>query len=387
MFIFDIADPGAFALPWTRRNGIVIRQEAHSMSTQLELFKATMNHESHDEYLFYAGFTADLERRFRAYVGLSDEESIHDHFGMYRPVPVSLRATEDLVAPDFSSYYEGVDMPEGSYIDANGTLHVPGSMYHFTHYVCPLRNATTMDDLESFPYSNVDGYTDSHMKAQVDAAHAEGRVTVCSLTHMYEDAWQIRGYEEFLVDIYERPEFCEYILDRIKDRNIRKAVAAAKAGVDFIHSGDDVANQNALMFSLDHWRLLMKSRWAEVYAAAKAIKPDIKIWYHSDGNIEEIVPELIEIGVDILNPVQPECMNVETLKQLYGKQLVFDGTIGTQTTMPFGTADDVRSVIRDRIATLGQDGALILSPTHVLEPEVPIENIMAFIEEATHVST
>ena len=357
------------------------------MPTQLELFKATVNHEPHDQILSYAGFTTDLERRFREYAKIGKDENILDHYGMYRPLSVSMREPADLTPPDFSGYFEDVEMPEGSYIDAKGTLHVPGSMHHFTHYVCPLRNAKTMSDIESFAYPNVDGYTDDHMKDQVDKIHAEGRVAVSSLTHMYEDAWQIRGYEEFLVDIYERPEFCEYILDRIKDRNIRKAVAAAKAGVDFIHSGDDVANQNALMFSLDHWRLLMKSRWAEVYAAAKAIKPDIKIWYHSDGNIEEIVPELIEIGVDILNPVQPECMNVETLKQLYGKQLVFDGTIGTQTTMPFGTADDVRSVIRDRIATLGQDGALILSPTHVLEPEVPIENIMAFIEEATHVST
>jgi uroporphyrinogen decarboxylase len=199
---------------------------------------------------------------------------------------------------------------------------------------------------------------------------------------MYEDSWQIRGYEQFLIDIYERIEFCEYILDRIQERNIKKAVAAARAGVDYLHTGDDVANQNALMFSIEHWRRLMKSRWAAVYAAAKAANPKIKIWYHSDGNISAIVPELIEIGVDILNPLQPECVDVELLKKLYGQKVVFDGTVGTQTTMPFGTPEDVRRVVRRRIETLGGDGALILSPTHVLEPEVPMENIMAFIEEA-----
>jgi uroporphyrinogen decarboxylase len=108
----------------------------------------------------------------------------------------------------------------------------------------------------------------------------------------------------------------------------------------------------------------------------------VRIWYHSDGNIAEIIPELIEIGVDILNPVQPECMDLVRLKQDFGDRLVFDGTIGTQSTMPFGTPEDVRTVVRDRIAKLGGDGALILSPTHVLEPEVPIENIRAFFDAA-----
>jgi uroporphyrinogen decarboxylase len=112
----------------------------------------------------------------------------------------------------------------------------------------------------------------------------------------------------------------------------------------------------------------------------RSINPDIQIWYHSDGNITDIIPELIDIGVTILNPLQPECLDIHKLKQEYGKHLVFDGTVGTQTTMPFGTPDEVRRVIRERKEKLGQDGALILSPTHVLEPEVPIENILAFVE-------
>jgi uroporphyrinogen decarboxylase len=352
------------------------------MATQLELFRATMNHERHDGFLFYAGFTADLERRFKEHIGIGEKESIQEHFGMYRPAFVNMVPPKDFVAPDFSKYFEGVPMPPGSYIDGKGTLHVPGSMHHFTHYVAPLRNATTMDDLERFIYPNVRGYDDSAMKGHVDAAHAAGRVAACSITHMYEEAWQIRGYEEFLIDIYERPQFCDFILDRLKERNLAKAVAAAKAGVDYLHTGDDVANQNTLMFSIDHWRSLMKSRWAEVYSAAKAIKPDIKVWYHSDGNITSIVDELIEIGVDILNPVQPECVDVEDLAKRYGDRLVFDGTIGTQTTMPFGTPDEVRRVIRDRKRMFASGGALILSPTHVLEPEVPFENILAFIDES-----
>ncbi len=122
----------------------------------------------------------------------------------------------------------------------------------------------------------------------------------------------------------------------------------------------------------------IKERWAKVYAAAREIKPDIQIWYHSDGNIEEIIPEMIEIGLTVLNPVQPECIDVVKLKKLYGKKMVFDGTVGTQTTMPFGSPEEVKKVVRTRKKELGYDGVLMLSPTHVLEPEVSVENIEAF---------
>ena len=218
------------------------------------------------------------------------------------------------------------------------------------------------------------------MAAQVRAAHALGKVASCWVGHMYEDAWQIRGYEEFLMDMILRPEWCELILDRITEKNLAVACAAARAGVDIIATGDDVANQQTMMFGLDMWRKFMKTRWAAVYAAARAIKPDVQIWYHSDGNIERIIPELIEIGVTILNPVQPECLDPVMVKQKYGAQLVIDGSVGTQRTMPFGSPDDVRAVIRERVQTLGDDGALVLSPTHILEPEVPLDNIYAFFD-------
>ena len=348
--------------------------------TQLERFHATMAHEKPDSWLYYASFTPDLERRVRERFGLGPKDSIAEHFGMYAPVNVSMRPPENLEKPDFWQYYEDVDVPEGAHLDAFGVLLLPGSMYHFVRKVSPLRNARRFEDIEAFPYPNVDGFLDDHMAPQVAQAHAAGRVAGCWIGHMYEVSWQIRDYESFLVDMVTRPEWTEYILDRLTERNIKHAEAAARAGVDFLRTGDDVANQNALMFSPEQWQTFMKPRWAKVYAAARAIKPDIEIWYHSDGNIEAIIPELIEIGVTILNPVQPECMDVLKIKRDYEQQLVLDGAIGTQTTMPFGSPDDVRAVVRERIETLGYDGAYIGSPTHVLEPEVPIENLEAFVE-------
>jgi uroporphyrinogen decarboxylase len=155
--------------------------------------------------------------------------------------------------------------------------------------------------------------------------------------------------------------------------------------VDVLRLGDDVGMQRGLMMSQAAWRRWLKPRLAQVIAAARAIKPDTLVFYHSDGDCRPIVPELIEIGVDILNPVQPECMDPAVMKRLYGDRLSFWGTVGTQTTFPFGTPAEMKAVVVERIATVGRGGGLLLAPTHILEPDVPWENIVAFfaaIDEA-----
>lgn len=347
---------------------------------QRDLFAATVAHEPHDPYLFYANFTPAADEKLRRAYGLAQTVDLRKTFNMYDPAEVSPQPPPDLVTPDFQHYFADMDIPSGAFINRLGVLEIPGSLYHFTHYVSPLRHAERLEEILDFPYPSVDGYLVDHMAEAARQAKAAGRVTCCHLVHMYEDAWQIRGYEPFLMDMLTNPEICAYILDQIADKNLKKAEAAARAGVDVLISGDDVANQRSLMFAPELWRRFIKERWARVYAAARAIKPDIQIWYHSDGNIMSILPELIEIGVTILNPVQPECMDLAAVKRLYGQQLVLDGTIGTQTTFPFGTPQDIRAVIQDRIENLGADGALMLSPTHVLEPEVPLENMLAFLE-------
>ena len=112
----------------------------------------------------------------------------------------------------------------------------------------------------------------------------------------------------------------------------------------------------------------------------KDINPDALLCYHSDGYIEPIIPDLIEIGVDVLNPVQPECMDPAKLKKLYGDKLAFWGTIGIQRTLPFGTPEEVEAEVKERIETVGKGGGLYLSPTHSIAPEVPLENIFALVE-------
>ncbi|OGJ85950.1 MAG: hypothetical protein A2268_03490 [Candidatus Raymondbacteria bacterium RifOxyA12_full_50_37] len=347
---------------------------------QLTCFQATMAHKKHEAFLFYADYTQDLRKRMLERYAVADTRALHMRQGMYTPEGLALRQPEGFTAPDFSTYHAGTAKPPRAFINEIGVLEIPGSMYHFTQFVSPLHNAERFEEIESFPYPSVKDFSDTHLRAEVEAIHGRGHVASAWIGHMYEDSWQIRGYEPFLMDMISQPEWCEFILDKLMEKNIAVATAMARAGVDVIVTGDDVANQNTLMFSLDQWKHFMKGRWAKVYAAVRAIKPDIQIWYHSDGNIETIIPHLIEIGVTILNPVQPECIDPVMVKRKWGDKLVLDGTIGTQTVMPFGTPADVKKNVRDMAEALGQDGALILSPTHTLEPEVPIENIEAFVD-------
>jgi uroporphyrinogen decarboxylase len=350
------------------------------MMTERERYHATTHHQRPDRLLYGLSFTPDLQRRVLEHEGLEDGADLNAHFDAYAPEGMTIQPPADYREPDWAVYFDGVDQPEGSRFDRNGCLHVPTSFYHFTHRVSPLRNVQSFAEIRDYPWKDWASWSTAHFEGAVAEAHAEGRVASAGCTHMYEEAWQVRGYEPFLIDMMSEPEAAHFILDHFKTRNRIVAEAGARAGADQLYSGDDVANQNTLMFSREMWREFIGDKWAEVYAAAKTINPDIKVWYHSDGDITTIMDDLIEIGVDIFNPLQPECVDLAALKQRYGSRIVIDGTIGTQTTMPFGSPDDVRTCVRERVKVLGQDGALILTPTHVLEPEVPIANILAFVE-------
>ena len=197
---------------------------------------------------------------------------------------------------------------------------------------------------------------------------------------IFEISWYLRGMDRFMEELLCGEEIATALLDRITTIRVGMAQRYAAAGADILMLGDDVATQIDMMISPQLWRETIKPRLAQVIAAAKAENPEILIFYHGDGNMARIIPELIEIGVEILNPVQPECMDPFEMKRLYGGQLSFWGCVGTQTTLPFGTPESIRANCRELIERVGAGGGLLLAPTHTIEPEVPWENIMAFVD-------
>jgi uroporphyrinogen decarboxylase len=344
--------------------------------TQHERFLAFANFEPVDRVPRRAGFGIPaLNEKMVAHLG----ESPDAHFDMDLAVYGGLRPPEGFVFPDYSAYHVDHLGRDDFSIDGNGCGHLGHDFYHFTEYISPLRDATCFSELEQYPLASNETWLDDHLPGLVADAHAQGRAACLQMGHIYENAWQVRGYEPFLIDLLTQREWAELLLDHFCHNHTRSARAAAAAGFDFIGAGDDVANQNAMMFKVELWRQVMKPRWARVFAAARAVKPDIHIWYHSDGNIWDILDDLVEIGVTILNPVQPECMDPVAIRKRFGKRLAFDGCVGTQTTFPFGTPADMKARVHELADALdGRNGGLMLSPTHVLEPEVPAENVVAF---------
>ena len=345
------------------------------MATDLEVFWDTVNHRRPSRFLYSFSCTPDLERRVKEHAGT---EQWGEHYGIFMPAPNGLRRPGNIPPLDFSKYWHGQTLPEGTTINEMGVAMAPSGFYHFVGHISPLRNATSLKDIEEYPLDDSRKLDFSGVAAAVEKAHAEGKVVSACPGIIYEKAWDIRGYEQFLMDMIERPAWAQCLLDRLAEDTLYCAVQFAKAGVDLMATGDDVANQRGMMFQPSMWREMIHSRWAKIWGAIHRIHPKCQIEYHSDGNVMDIIPDMVDAGLNILNPLQPECLDIDKVYKDFGHILSFDGTIGTQSTMPRGTPQDVRVRVKEVIEKYGKNGGLFIAPTHVLEPEVPLANIDAF---------
>lgn len=201
-------------------------------------------------------------------------------------------------------------------------------------------------------------------------------VTMAGVSMPFKLAWMVRGMEDWLVDMIAHRDFAETVLDKLYDYNTRIAVRLAAAGIDILTIVGDIAGQTAMMYSPKVFRQLDKPRLQKLFAACRAANPDMKIFYHSDGNMEAVVPDFIDLGLDILNPIQPDCMDPEVIKRKYGDKLTFHGTLSVQDTIPFGTVAQVRAEVTRRIATVGKNGGFILAPSNVIPYDAPIANVL-----------
>lgn len=196
---------------------------------------------------------------------------------------------------------------------------------------------------------------------------------------IWETAWALRGFERMLTDLVLNPDLANRVLDIPYRYHLTAAKKLVEMGVDMIWIGDDVGTQQAMLISPGQWRRFFKSRMADFIGALREINPAIKIAYHSCGDIYQIIPELIEVGVDVLNPIQPACMDPAKVKKDFGDKLCFWGTVDEQQTLPFGTPADVEREVKERLKTIGRNGGLIIGPTHHVQLDTPLENFWAMV--------
>jgi uroporphyrinogen decarboxylase len=204
-----------------------------------------------------------------------------------------------------------------------------------------------------------------------------------TVTTIWETAWALRGLEKMLMDLVISPDIANRILDIPFYYHLTAAKKLVQMGVDMIWIGDDVGAQETMIISPSQWREIFKPRMALFIRTLKDINPEVKVAYHCDGNIYSIIPDLIEIGLDVLNPVQPACMDPARIKNEFGDKLCFWGTLDEQYTLPFGSAQDVKEEVELRLKTIGKNGGLIIGPTHHVQLDTPMENFWAMVDTVT----
>jgi uroporphyrinogen decarboxylase len=194
---------------------------------------------------------------------------------------------------------------------------------------------------------------------------------------IFERAWGLLGFEDLMMEMVLDPVTIDYLLDAITEYKIELAKLTVRLGCKIGHTGDDFGGQKGLMMSKEMWIKYFKPRLAKVWGIYK--DAGLPVIHHSCGNVTNIIGDMIDIGLDVLEPVQ-KVMDYEYLKREFGKHITFWGGIGTQDLLPFGSPEEVKEMSGKVIETLGRGGGMIIAPDQEIMADVPLENIKALVE-------
>lgn len=347
--------------------------------THRERVITALNHETPDRCPMQISFTPEFAERLRADLHLTGDG--HNPHGGGNTYQLERALEEDMLLTSVgwaNSYY----LDSKSYTDEWGVTFKPveyqtkfgtGAYTEMAGY--PLAEDGAIDSYQPPDPNRPELYKDAEYL--IENFKDEFYITGVTVTTIFETAWALRGLTALLMDFLVNPDLAEQIIDIPFRYHLSAAERLVEMGVDMIWTGDDFGTQKGMVISPETWRNFFKPRMAEFFATLKRINPEIKIAYHSDGKIEPIIPDLIEIGLDVLNPIQPACMDPAVIKKQYGDHLCFWGTVDEQYTLPFGTPDNVRTEIQTRIRTAGKNGGLIIGPTHHVQLDTPLDNFFA----------
>lgn len=252
-----------------------------------------------------------------------------------------------------------------------------GNPMHIIDY--PLKEP----EMRNFKMPDLEDYFEKQLKPrwEGDFIRTEGQFRI--LFHafgLFERSWSLRGFENFLMDLIINKKFAEQLLDTITEWTIKSINLMAQCPIDAIFLGDDHSGQRGMLMGADRWRDLFKPRWKKIFDCIHHY--GLYSIMHICGDTSEVIPDLIEIGLDCVESCQPEAMDIYKLKREYGKDLRFWGGLGCQSTLTFGTPEEVTKEVKKLKNEMGKGGGYVLGPSKPPLMEAPLKNISAFLEEA-----
>ncbi len=334
--------------------------------TKKERVKSAMDHKDTDFVPYQIDFLSAAEKKLTDHFGKIDlGEVIGNHIAMIEPSYYSIFRSESLDANKFRDAFGAIwELKPNE--DIGTVIENPLKEPTLKNYEFPDPDKIMeLDEIPAFISKNKDKFIIGAIGFS-----------------LYERAWILRGIEPILSDFLMYPSFVEELFDKIIEFNLAITKKMCPFPVDAFHFGDDWGQQHGLIIDPDLWRRFFKKRLKKMYDAVHTAGLPVSI--HSCGDITEIIPDLIEIGVNMITPLQAEALDFNFLKKEYGKDLTFWGGVSTQRILPFGTPEDVRAEIRKLIKVLAEGGGYILAPSHELQGDIPLENMLAFIDEAQH---
>jgi uroporphyrinogen decarboxylase len=354
--------------------------------TSKERVTAAIQHSLPDRVPVDIRYAPELGMRVCQELGLADDAELQQWLGQdvvpvrpsYPTAVSSIKYADPTVRIDEHGYYRDIyDVPFK--LMTSG-----GQTYLETVEDIPLRSIDDLAALSAYPWPGTEEWDYSRIASQI-ASH-DGFASWCRTRGVFTTAQMMRGMDTFLIDLMTNQDYASTLMGKILDfiyEDARLTLEAGHGHYTFIEYNDDFGMQQSMMLSPQLWREVIKPIVRQF--ADLAHRNDAFLKFHSCGSIYPIIPDLIEIGVDILNPVQPLAKDMDPfrLKQEFGKDLCFHGAVDIQHLLPFGNPDEVYSHICRLIDVVGKDGGFIISGSHTLQVDAKTENIMA-LRKAIH---
>lgn len=358
--------------------------------TSRQRILATLNHEAPDHIPTDGWFHPEVRKKLHEYYKTKDWSTVLHNLG----VEGWAECGPSIVFPEYEKKCTGrpgekpgkraVWINERVFKDGWGVKYQFGeSDWYVERLEGPLESAQTIQDILAYPFPAIEQIREpENYEAEVKSLKEKELFVSASIPNPYKTAWELRGMDNILVDYLINVEMLNALYDKLYHLYTEMVLRAIHAGVDMIKIIGDIAMQDRIIMGPDAWRKMDKPRLAKLIAACKAINPDIFLFIHSDGNVMDLMDDFVEIGFDVVNPIQPECMDPVKVKKRWGDKITLHGGVSLQRTLPFGSTDDVRDEVETLIRKCGYNGGLVVFPSNVIQPDTSVENIIACFHAA-----